>query len=221
MIEAQLNYFDMAVIGIISLSCIFAFFRGFVKEILSLVAWVGAATITVAFFKPVSEMLAPHFAKPMTAAICTTLVLYVGSLIGFAIINRFIIKILKSGSEMGWIDNLLGLAFGALRGSFIVSLAFLMMSLAVQGTLPEWLQKAKTRPYVEKGAMMLVKIAPQYLDKISNLQKNAKDNVQGSATENFERSVHDRTVGIAPTGGSITEKDATKSFEQILKNSVK
>ncbi len=62
MIDAQLNYFDMAVIGIMLLSCVFAFFRGFVKEILSLIGWVGAAAVTVYFFKPASEMLQPYFA---------------------------------------------------------------------------------------------------------------------------------------------------------------
>jgi len=49
MVDAQLNYFDMAIYSIMALSCIFAFFRGFVKEILSLIAWIGAAFITVRF----------------------------------------------------------------------------------------------------------------------------------------------------------------------------
>lgn len=222
MIDAQLNYFDMVVIGIMALSCIFAFFRGFVKEVLSLIAWVGAAAITVYFFKPVAEMLQPHFAKPLMASICATFILYVGSLIGFAILNKIIIKILKSGSEIGWLDNILGLAFGALRGAFVISLAFFMLSLAVsEENRPDWLAQAKTRPYAEKGALMLVKIAPQYLDELSKLQKTAKDSVEERSTKDLERSVHDQATGALnkiDNGIDNNKKDTEKTFEQLLKN---
>ena len=34
MIETHLNVFDAGVIGIMALSCLFAFFRGFVREVL-------------------------------------------------------------------------------------------------------------------------------------------------------------------------------------------
>ena len=44
MIETHLNLFDATVLGILALSCLFAFFRGFVREILSLGAWIGAAS---------------------------------------------------------------------------------------------------------------------------------------------------------------------------------
>lgn len=222
MIDAQLNYFDMVVIGIMFLSCIFAFFRGFVKEILSLVAWVGAAFITVRFFPSLAEKLQPHFAKPLVAAICATLILYLGSLIGFAIINRFIIKILKSGSEIGWFDNILGLAFGALRGAFIISLGFFMLSLAIpEESHPEWLEKAVTRPYAEKGALLLAKISPKYIEELSNLQKKAKSNMQDSRVMDIENPTHDRvTDSVGNVADDIEEsgEDSAGSFENLLKN---
>ena len=42
-----MNPLDLAVIAVIALSAIFAFARGFVREALSIVAWVGAAAITL------------------------------------------------------------------------------------------------------------------------------------------------------------------------------
>ncbi len=240
MVDAHLNYFDMVVIGIMCLSCIFAFFRGFVKEILSLIAWVGAAYITVRFFPSLAEKLQPHFAKPITAVVCATAVLYLGSLIGFAIFNRIIIKILKSGSEIGWLDNLLGLAFGALRGAFIVSLSYLMISVVIKDdNRPEWLEKAVTRPYAEKGALMLAKIAPAYIDELSNLEKKAKNKMQDSRIRGIEGQVYvDRSTydngsdsepsvnqnTISPANASELGGDAGDgegsdgSFESLLKN---
>ncbi len=240
MVDAQLNYFDMAVIGIMLLSCIFAFFRGFVKEILSLIAWIGAAYITVRFFPSLSEKLQPHFAKPLMAAICATTILYIGSLIGFAIFNRIIIKILKSGSEIGWLDNLLGLAFGALRGAFIVSLSYLMISVVIKDdNRPEWLEKAVTRPYAEKGALMLTKIAPTYIDELSNLEKKAKNKMQDSRIRGMEGQAYVERSGyddksdnesainqntIGPVNASDIDGNAGNgessdgSFESLLKN---
>ena len=217
MIDAQLNYFDMVVIGIMLLSCIFAFFRGFVKEILSLVAWVGAAVVTIYFFKPTAEILNPYFSKPIISVVCATIALYFGSLIVFAIINRFIIKILKSGSEIGWFDNILGLAFGALRGAFIISLGYFMLSFAVEGDRPQWLEKAKTRPYVEKGTLMLVNIAPKYLEDISVLQKKTKDSVQNSMTKDLERSIYEHSEDAVDEFND-DKKDVEQNFNKLLKD---
>ena len=47
---------DLAVIGIVFLSALFAFARGFVREALSIVAWVGAAYITFKGFDWVYRM---------------------------------------------------------------------------------------------------------------------------------------------------------------------
>ena len=52
-----LSQFDVAVIIIILLSSVFAFLRGFIKEILLLTGWVGAISITLYAF--------PHAANAM------------------------------------------------------------------------------------------------------------------------------------------------------------
>ncbi len=214
MIEAHLNYFDMAVIGVLFLSCTFAFFRGFVKEILSLASWVGSAIVTVTFFKDFALKLQPHFTEHMVATLFAIGILYFGSLLTFTIISHFIIKILKSGNEIGIFDNILGFAFGALRGAFIVSLAFFMISLVItEQNRPEWLEKAKTRPYVEKVTIMMVSIAPDRFKAIGDLQSKAKDSVNNEMKENF--------TGSAPKvvrGGEVSEKDAMDSFNKLLKN---
>ena len=84
-------------------------------------------------------------------------------------------KYLKSGSEVGVFDNLLGMVFGFARGGFIVSLAFLLITLMwKEEEYPEWIKGAQTRAYVEKGAMLLTSIAPNYLNDLSSLTNKAK-----------------------------------------------
>lgn len=185
--EAHLNTFDYVVLGVMALSCLFAFFRGLVREVLSLIAWVGAGVITMVYFHGVAEKLTPHFKNPMVAASIATIGLYLGSLICFGIINMIIVKSIKSGEEAGMLDNLLGLIFGGLRGALIVSLGFFLLTVALPGKeYPEWIEKAVTRPYAEKGALMLAAAAPKYLRELSAVQKKATEEIKARREQSNE-----------------------------------
>jgi len=180
-IETHLNLFDAIVISILVFSCIFAFFRGFVREILSLGAWIGAAIVTIYYFPAMAAYLKPHFKSAIGAAGVGTLILYTAALIGFSIINAVIMKFVKTGNDIGMLDNAMGFLYGVLRGVFIISLGYFLLTIAMpEKEYPEWLKKSVTRPYAEMGAIKLAKVAPEYLREISTLEKKAVDEMQSS-----------------------------------------
>jgi len=221
MIETQLNIFDAIVICIMLMSCLFAFFRGFVREVLSLGAWIGAGFVTLYYFPQVAERLQPHFKTPFAAAGVATLSLYIGSLMGFSIINRILLKFIKSGSDVGMLDNLFGLCFGAFRGAFILSLGYFLISMALNKTEhPEWLKTAKTRPYVEQGAAMLVSLAPEYVKDIADFQQKAQDKIQPSDMEEvhqeLRRSMEDASEDDRSNEGYSPESRA--QLERMLRS---
>lgn len=217
MIEAQFNMFDITVIAIMALSCLFAFFRGFVKEILSLGAWIGAGIITIYYFPEAAKFMKPYFKSETVAAGFATLSLYIGSLVTFSIINMFIMKFVKQGSDVGMLDNMMGLIFGAFRGALIVSLGFFLLTIAIpEKEYPEWLKQSITRPAVEKGARLLAKVAPDYLREISSLQKEAAKKAQayrdgGDVETPEEESLH-------PSSGSPYEKNDTPQQRSLQLN---
>lgn len=175
MIETSLNMFDLAVLVVLGFSSLFAFFRGFVREILSLGAWVGAGIVTIYFFPSVAEQLQPKFKSAVVAAGFATLGIYICALIGFSMINMLILKFVKSGSDVGLLDNWLGLVFGVFRGAFMVSLGFFLLTIVLpENEYPAWVKKSISMPYVEKGALALAKISPEYLREISTLTKKLK-----------------------------------------------
>ena len=45
-----MNFLDLIILGVIGLSTLLAFSRGFIKEMLSILGWIGAVIATVAFF---------------------------------------------------------------------------------------------------------------------------------------------------------------------------
>lgn len=191
MIEAQLNMFDAVVIIVFLLSTVLAFFRGFVREVLSLGAWVGAAIITIYAFEPVAKMLENHVSRPLVAYLIAGVGTYLCALITISIINAFIIRYVKSGAEVGMLDNFLGLGFGALRGAFIVSLAYLVLTLVIdEKNPPEWVKYAMTRDIAQQGAIVLAKVAPGYLEDISSLKESMLDSA-GDAEDTASDAVSD------------------------------
>lgn len=191
MIEEHTNMFDMCVIGVMALSCLFAFFRGLVKEILSLAAWIGAGIVTIYYFPLVAEKLQPHFKSGTLIMLMSTVGLYVAALVVFAIINMIILKTIKGGGGGGMLDNLLGLVFGAVRGALIISLGFFLMSHALppkdSKDYPEWLKESKTRPYAEQGAAVLAAAAPKYLEEVKKLERQSE---KPSSNNDYGREVH-------------------------------
>ena len=166
MVDAQLNIFDTVVLGILILSSLIAFFRGFVKEVLSLGAWVGSAIVTVYAFPSVAEWIKPQVSSPVVASGMAALGTYIACLLVISLINSIILKYVKAGSDVGILDNMLGLLFGAARGAFVVSLGFLLMTVVIGDNYPDWVKEAQTKEYVEKGSDMLSKLAPEYMTKM-------------------------------------------------------
>lgn len=215
MIEAQLNIFDMVVLGVMALSCLIAFFRGFVREILSLGAWVGAGLVTVYFMESVGVKLEPYFRKPEVATGVGAMALFFGSLIAFSFINIIIRKFLKEGSDVGMLDNLLGLIFGVFRGAFIVSLGYFLLSIALpEKEHPKWISESMAHPYVEKGAIILTRLAPEYMRETSTLQKKAVD----QARRKMRGGDADYQTDGEEEGTGYSRRN-TQQFDRLLESS--
>lgn len=171
--------FDYIVVAIMVFSCVFAFVRGLVREILSLVAWIGAGIVTIHYFPSAMEDLQQHFRSPAVAAAIAGVGIYLLALIGFGLFNMIIVKSFKSGSESGMLDNMLGLLFGAARGALMVSLGFFLVTAAMpEREYPDWLTQSITRPYLAKGAAMLARVAPDALRDIATLEQRTEGNAQ-------------------------------------------
>ena len=209
MIEAQFNMFDAAVLIVMLLSTMLAFFRGFVREFLSLGAWVGAGMITVYWFDDVAEWLKPHTTQDMVAYLIGGVGTYIVALLSFSLVNSTIIRYVKSSEEIGMFDNILGMVFGMLRGAFIISLGYLVLSLVIDNeNPPAWVQQALTKDYAQQGAIILAKVAPGYLEDISSLGNQ------------LEQKMIDQQLdaGAPPEEGEVKIMEAGESFMKLDKN---
>jgi membrane protein required for colicin V production len=155
-----MNTLDIAVVAVVALSALFAFARGFVREVLSIAAWVGAAAITVYGFDGVYRVAEKFFTTPLVAELVAGAGLFLTSLIVLAILTGYAARFVQA-SAASPIDRTLGLIFGAARGAVIVSVAYLFLDLALPPTdRPNWIKESKTGPYLAQGAALLRGLLP-------------------------------------------------------------
>ncbi len=158
-----MNPLDLGVIAVIVLSAIFAFARGFVREALSIVAWAGAAFITLKGFDWVYAQVDPRVHNPLLSQVIAVFGLFVVSLIVLTILTGMAARMVRL-SGLSPIDRTLGFIFGLARGAFLVCLAYLLLDVSVQpNDRPVWIREAKSAPYLHEGADVLKGFLPESL----------------------------------------------------------
>lgn len=162
-----MNTVDLIVIAVIGISAIIAFLRGFVREMLTIGSWIGAALVTLYGFPLLQPKFEQWISSKLAADIVGGICLFLASLILFSILSHMVARFVR-GSALTAVDRSLGLLFGLLRGAILVSLAY-MLIIALD---PNLLRGARTRPMMARGAEILRNLAPKELanDLPSDLQ---------------------------------------------------
>lgn len=157
-----MNALDFIVIGIVVLSGLLAFARGFVKELLSIVGWLGAtaaALYAAPALRPSAERFLPKGAVADTAAAGVVFLL---TLIVLSIITSRISRQVKR-SSLSALDRTLGLVFGLMRGALLVCIGFIALSYVLPpgSDEPRWMAESRTLPLVESTANSMVRLVPE------------------------------------------------------------
>jgi membrane protein required for colicin V production len=155
-----LTILDIAVIAVIAISAILALFRGFVREMFSIAGWIGAG-VAVYFLLPIVR---PHAQKlvhdPLIAGVAAGVVIFVVALFVISLIGAAVAPKIRAGG-LAATDRTLGLAFGVVRGFFLVSLTYIpLLWLYSAKHPPVWIKDAVTRPMLETGAQYIKRVAP-------------------------------------------------------------
>ena len=155
-----MNALDIVVIVVIVLSGLFAFARGFVKEALSVAAWIGAGFVALYGLPFATPIAARFLPKGAVAEAAAGLVLFVLALIVLSLITSALSRRVKA-SSLSAIDRTLGLIFGLARGLVLVCLGYIALSWALpEASQPDWIAQARTRPLLANGADELRALVP-------------------------------------------------------------
>ena len=152
--------FDVLVAVVLLLSVVVALARGAVREILSLLVWVGAAFVAWYGFAPLRPVLAEPIGHPLLTDLATFAVVFVVPLVVLRVLAGLVARRVEQ-SGFALLDRLFGLVYGFVRGAFLLAVAYLALLVVLDGSRPpDWIDRAASRPYVEQGARLLARLLP-------------------------------------------------------------
>ena len=122
------NWVDFTIIGIILFSIIISFFRGFLREAVSLIVWLAAVVVPFKFVDCMQVHLKTWVASYSVRYAMTLIGLFLAVFIIGTFLNM-VIHALVSKSGLSISNRLLGVFFGAVRGFLIVVVLLMFVSV--------------------------------------------------------------------------------------------
>lgn len=179
-----LTYLDAALVAMAILSGLLAMYRGFTREVLSILSWVAALAAVlyfVLFHKPAAEDLAKQFSVPVQVSqiVMGAIIFLVALIIVHLITARISDSILDS--RVGMIDRVLGFMFGAVRGFVLIVIPYMFYEAFFPDPANQfpWVREARCLPYIKSAGntfrTILVKVVPSSLTEPKTEQQGALD----------------------------------------------
>ncbi|MGE5547563.1 MAG: CvpA family protein [Solirubrobacterales bacterium] len=154
------TFVDVVVAVVLLGSAGFAFLRGFVHEVLSILAWVGAGFAALYGFHTVQPFFRQHIGAAWAADAAAGASLFLVSLLVLSIATKAVANRVRN-SALNSVDSSLGFVFGLVRGAVLLCLAYMVVAwLFKPDQQPDWIAQARTKPWLERGATLLKGLAP-------------------------------------------------------------
>lgn len=129
--------FDYAVLAAVGLSLLLGWWRGFLSEVLALVAWGLAFWAARTWAGEVSPALGGWFADPGVRYLATFVGLFLVVVIALAGL-RWLLREMVRAVGLGLVDRFLGAMFGVVRGGVVVLAGVLLGGLTSLPREPWW-----------------------------------------------------------------------------------
>ncbi len=155
-----ISWLDLSVLAILVLSGLLAYVRGFVREVLSIGAWVGAAVVTYIAYPHALPYAQQWTEIEIVSSFGTMTAVFIVVLLVLTIVSGFIARGVKD-SAIGPLDRALGFLFGLVRGAFLVCLAFILLVFFLnEDNLPDPVYRTRSLPFVALGSDMMLTLVP-------------------------------------------------------------
>ncbi len=222
--DFSINPTDVGVIAILLISGVLALSRGFVREVLAISSWIGAAVATYYAFPLLKEPSRVYFKKwfamdqTLFADIATGTAVFLVVLIVLVLIAAWISKKVQS-SDIGALDRSLGFLFGLIRGALVVALAYLLLVQFIPiKDHPKWVSEARALPALSWGAHFLIRLTPKKIAKGLEKLPEKTDKLIKDAKKSGDpaKAVKDALMDDDKNG---YDKDQKKDLDRLIDNS--
>ena len=175
---------DLVILIIIFCFGLFSLFRGFIKELFSIVGWIFAIILATAYtpfvLSKIQVMLPSISLSTLIAGVLIALIFY----ILFRILGGLFQKKLGK-ANVSAINRSLGFLLGVAKGFALVCITiFITKTFLNEAEYPKWLRTSKSLPLIESMTMFAASQLPMYLQK--NFEKKPIDSFKTETKMKFE-----------------------------------
>lgn len=162
---SALNGADWVIVAILLVSVVIGLWRGFIREVLSLIVWIAAVTAAILFGADVAAFYADWINVPSVRVALGYATVFLLVFVVFALLSWLVTRLLRGGGLSGT-DRMLGLGFGLLRGGLLVAVLVLLLGYTPMPRDPWW-QESQLIPRFEPLAGW---VREQLPDTLASLQ---------------------------------------------------
>ncbi|WP_420605582.1 CvpA family protein [Novosphingopyxis sp.] len=158
--------FDIIVLVLLGGGAILGFVRGFVQEVLSLIAWAMIVLAVRFLHAPLTAFLTEPIGTEAGAATLAFVAIVIVIYAGGKAIARWTGSHMRK-SVLGPVDRVLGFGFGAVKGLILAALLFLFIMFLFEAMMgagakrPDWLTGSRTYPLMNAAAQGLSDFLPR------------------------------------------------------------
>ncbi|HAY05415.1 MAG TPA: CvpA family protein [Hyphomonas sp.] len=152
----NISAFDAIALGVILISAIMAFARGFLRELATLGAFIGAlaaAYYARKFFTEQVAGLLPEGTHPLAPDIILVVTAFLIVYVVVAWLGQSLSKSIMTNGDIGLFDHIAGLVFGVIRGGIALVFFAVLLSVGLEDDrVPPFIQDSFSYPLLAKAA---------------------------------------------------------------------
>lgn len=180
-VSMHLNSLDYIIIGVVALSVIISFFRGFLKEAISLATWFLAFIAALKFAPWVSnDILHSVISHETSRYIASCVLIFLIVMIVGMIVNKFA-GTLVTISGLWIFDRALGIVFGVARG-LLIAIIGLVIIQAGPFDNTAFAKESQLTPYLQPIVTQFESYLPTEVQHVSQWMKQMSEPLKSSQT---------------------------------------
>lgn len=170
-----MNGADYLILGVLLLSMLLGAIRGFVREAIGVLSWLGGLWLAWRYAHVLEPLLAGRVGDPPVSTWAARTLIVLGVLVAGWILAGILGYMLRHSGLSIMVDRLLGLAIGFMRGAVVVAV-FVLLGEFVQLTQTGWWQSSRLMPYASEAAGWLQSFAETGMSVLEQAQPNSLSN---------------------------------------------
>lgn len=160
-------WLDYVLLAVLALSAVYSVFRGFVREMLSLIGWVLSFWVAIKFADTVAVKLEGLIDIPSVRFVIAFLLLFVAVLVASILVSRLAMRLVK-WSGLRSVDRIIGAGFGLARGVVMAMLLVMFGGLSPLSQQADWQQSVMVGYFQKLAGWAADKLPEDVVSRVQN-----------------------------------------------------